>query len=281
MSRYKTAYNMSFVSGKYYLYRHIRLDSGLPFYVGIGTRQRGHNEKSIYLRAYTKANRSEFWGNITKKTEYDVEIIYHSHSIEEIKRKETEFILLYGRKESGGLLCNMTDGGDGLNTSSVSTKKRIDTMVENGEYDKMVYRLREYNRSRISSGVISRKKRVFVYSLNGVFVKSFETVRECANELGVSESAISTSCFYSRATKKYIFSFSYLGEMADVSGIILIHDRPANCAKKTVVQNLDTGEESVHLSMRDAAKHIGMKGVGHINRAIRKGFYKNYTLRHD
>ena len=37
--------------GKYYLYRHIRLDLGSPFYIGIGKTEK---------RAYSKKNRNKY-----------------------------------------------------------------------------------------------------------------------------------------------------------------------------------------------------------------------------
>jgi hypothetical protein len=88
------------------VYRHIRLDTNQPFYIGIGKSEK---------RAYNKTHhRSEFWHNIVEKTEYEVEILFTDITWEEACKKEKEFIALYGRKDNGtGILCNMTDGGDG------------------------------------------------------------------------------------------------------------------------------------------------------------------------
>jgi hypothetical protein len=93
------------------VYRHIRLDKNEPFYIGIG--------KEIE-RAYNKKDRSGFWKLITKKTDYEVQILFDDLTWEEACEKEKEFIALYGRKDLGtGILCNMTDGGDG----TLGTKK--------------------------------------------------------------------------------------------------------------------------------------------------------------
>lgn len=95
---------------KYYLYRHIRLDKNIPFYVGVGTKQRNGKLKSIYARAYAKEKgRSKWWKNIADKTDYRIEIILESNDLEFIKSKEIEFIDLY--KET---LCNITKGGDNI-----------------------------------------------------------------------------------------------------------------------------------------------------------------------
>jgi NUMOD3 motif len=89
------------------VYRHIRLDNGLPFYIGIGI-----NEK----RAYSTRDRSCFWKRIVDKCGYEVEILFEDISYEMAIIKEIEFILLYGRKDlKSGILCNMTNGGEGLN----------------------------------------------------------------------------------------------------------------------------------------------------------------------
>ena len=108
--------------GSYYLYRHIRLDTGEPFYVGIGTKNKKHiTVKSEYKRAYCKHYENSIWKNIVSKTEYEVEILLESNDYEFIKQKEIEFIALYGRKNlNRGILCNLTDGGEGV-TGKVHT----------------------------------------------------------------------------------------------------------------------------------------------------------------
>jgi hypothetical protein len=87
-----------------YVYRHIRLDKNEPFYIGIG---------SDKARCYTKQTRNKHWHSITKHTEYRVDIIFDDLSVEEAKEKEKELIALYGKKSNGGLLVNITNGGDG------------------------------------------------------------------------------------------------------------------------------------------------------------------------
>jgi len=54
--------------GKHYLYRHIRLDKNIPFYIGIGTVEKkrlGSNTESVYFsRAYNMTKRSSIWKKI-------------------------------------------------------------------------------------------------------------------------------------------------------------------------------------------------------------------------
>lgn len=100
--------------GKYYLYRHIRLDKNEVFYIGIGTKNDRDLKYGYYTRAYFKKGKSKYWGNVTAKTDYRVEILLESNSHDFIKKKEKEFIKLYGRKDFAlGTLVNLTDGGDG------------------------------------------------------------------------------------------------------------------------------------------------------------------------
>ena len=94
-----------------HVYRHIRLDTNMPFYVGIG-------QDDTLIRAYEdrKGRRSDWWLRIAKKYGFSVDILFEDISIEEAKKKEIEFINLYGREDLGtGTLINQTDGGDGCN----------------------------------------------------------------------------------------------------------------------------------------------------------------------
>lgn len=98
---------------RHYLYRHIRLDKDEPFYIGIGSRKNRQGAQATY-RASSTYTRNNIWNAITKKTMYDIEIVLESDDYEYIKKKEMEFIALYGRIDKGtGCLANMTDGGDG------------------------------------------------------------------------------------------------------------------------------------------------------------------------
>lgn len=100
-----------------YLYRHIRLDKNEPFYVGIGS-------DDTYKRANSVKSRNKHWKNITAKTEYRVDILFDDITWEEACEKEREFISIYGRNNSGGYLCNLTDGGEGVLGLMVSEESR-------------------------------------------------------------------------------------------------------------------------------------------------------------
>ncbi|NBU34555.1 hypothetical protein EB118_19915 [bacterium] len=98
------------------LYRHIRLDKNEPFYIGIGKTEK---------RAYSNKIRNKHWHNIVNKTGYKVQIMFDDLTWDEACEKEKEFIALYGRKEFGGMLCNMTDGGEGVINMSKETRQKL------------------------------------------------------------------------------------------------------------------------------------------------------------
>ena len=73
-----------------YVYRHIRLDKNEPFYIGVGS-------DDVYKRANDTKGRNKIWYDITKKTDYEVEILFDNISWEDALSKEIEFIDLYKR----------------------------------------------------------------------------------------------------------------------------------------------------------------------------------------
>lgn len=178
-------------NGKYYLYRHIRLDKNEVFYVGIGTKNWNTNLVNIkreieYSRAYSKTNRTFQWKNIVNlNKDFIIEILLESDNYAFIKKKEVEFITLYGRKDLGkGTLCNMTNGGDGRGMI-ISERTRM-----------------------------KRRKNVFTYSrTTGAYIGKYTSVKEAATKLNISTTTIS-SCLTGRLKfiKDFIFKSVYEGE---------------------------------------------------------------------
>ena len=107
---------MQIYNAMHYVYRHIRLDTNQPFYIGIG--------RNNLQRAYSKKNRNLYWHNIVNLAGYRVEIILDELTFEEACDKEKEFINLYGRFPNG-ILCNITEGGEGLKNPTLETRKKI------------------------------------------------------------------------------------------------------------------------------------------------------------
>lgn len=95
-----------------YVYIHLRDDTDTPFYVGIGSDTNGK-----YQRAYDEAPNSRknpHWYNIVNKVGHTVIIVMDNVSWEEACDEEKRLIKQYGRVSDGGILTNITDGGDGV-----------------------------------------------------------------------------------------------------------------------------------------------------------------------
>jgi hypothetical protein len=87
------------------VYQHIRKDTNQIFYIGIGKKEK---------RAYDKDGRNLYWNRIVNFTDYIVEIIHSNISWDEACVLEKYYIKKYGRRDlNTGILCNLTDGGDG------------------------------------------------------------------------------------------------------------------------------------------------------------------------
>lgn len=113
----------------YYVYRHLRGSkvqdekTGTPFYIGKGTKTKKVHRRhtSEFERAYVISHRNEYWNRIVNKYGHEVEIIADNLTEQEAFDKEAEFIKIHGRVNNGtGILCNMTDGGEGLSGGIVS-----------------------------------------------------------------------------------------------------------------------------------------------------------------
>ncbi len=98
------------------VYRHIRKDTNVPFYVGISTHKK---------RAYQTRDRSVLWENIVKQTDYSVHILFEDVEEDFARQKEIEFIALYKRIKDGGTLCNRTLGGAPFVKHSAESLKKM------------------------------------------------------------------------------------------------------------------------------------------------------------
>jgi hypothetical protein len=104
-----------------YVYRHIRLDKNEPFYIGVS-----NDCDILYKRAYKKLGRNKYWQRIISKTDYRVDILFDEVDFSFAKEKEMELIKLYGRQNlNNGILCNMTDGGEGTLNMVFSDEHRL------------------------------------------------------------------------------------------------------------------------------------------------------------
>lgn len=140
-----------------YVYRHIRLDTNMPFYIGIST----VNDKG-YNRAYC-IRRSKEWKDIVKNTKYRVEILLENVPVSILSEKEKYFIKLYGRLDKGtGTLVNKTSGGQGRWDSPSEKRVILELYDENGIFTKKYTSLTEaYKEINFNvSNIISGKRKI-------------------------------------------------------------------------------------------------------------------------
>ena len=83
---------------RFYVYEHLKPNTGEVFYIGRGTKN----------RAYQTRSRNNHWTNIVNKYGLEVNIVYNNLTSSEANQKEIELINFYGFDN----LCNMTSGGD-------------------------------------------------------------------------------------------------------------------------------------------------------------------------
>lgn len=199
-------------SGKYYLYRHIRLDKNEPFYIGIGTKRPIHD--GVYNRAITKTVRNDIWGKIASKTKYIVEILLESNNYDFILQKEIEFIKLYGRINlRTGILSNLTDGGAGsfgrpvLEKTRQKIRERLKGKIRGKEgqtkKQNLEYRKSQSERTRkqmsmpgAKEGLFNQKRCIPVlqYTKEGDFIKEWPSIGRAASFYSLFDSVIVKVC---------------------------------------------------------------------------------------
>lgn len=198
-----------------YVYRHIRLDKNIPFYIGIG------NDNS-FIRANEKSRRNNIWNKIVSKSDYEVEIIFDNVDWDFACEKEKELIKLYGRIDLGnGSLSNLTDGGEGaknrIYVTSEETKKKISLAHKGKKLSestklklKEKFANRKFSQKHLDSLKIAAQKRDYkkhgldarnkiIASMNvkpievykdGVFYKEYLFRCDCIKDTGLSKTTI-------------------------------------------------------------------------------------------
>jgi hypothetical protein len=206
-----------------YVYRHIRLDKNMPFYIGISADEN-------YTRAYNRLDRNDIWRRIAGKSDIEVEILFDEISIEFAKTKEKELIALYGRLDlETGSLANLTDGGDG--TFQLS-KETIAKMISN----------------RTGVKHPRHKGRIYCFEPDGTLTEVFECVRDAAAKLNTTCNMIRRVASGERRMFKNKI-FSYKKESPEARKII-------DKSEKAVVHTV-TGE--VFSNIRLAADYLKIK----------------------
>jgi len=99
----------------YYVYLHIKLTNGEPFYVGKGKGR----------RAFNRSNRSSYWKNIVNKYGFDIILLEENLTEERSFELEKYWISRIGRFDLGlGPLVNYTNGGEGESGRIITPEHR-------------------------------------------------------------------------------------------------------------------------------------------------------------
>lgn len=198
---------------KHFVYRHIRLDTNEPFYIGIGTKRSKYPGRwnTEYMRAFNKSKRNILWKRIADKTKFEVEIIFESDNYELVKQKEIEFIKLYGTKaDKTGPLANITKGGDGFLGRKLSTEA--------------INKLQHHR--KLKGKIKNNNRTVYQYDINGRFVKSWNSTIDAARFFNLGSSSIANAArLKSHHTARFFWFYDYQGETINIPANFRLNHR--------------------------------------------------------
>lgn len=182
------------VENEYYVYAHYKKGTDEIFYVGKG---KGN-------RAYDYHRRSDFWKKIKNKHGFDVKLIKIELSEYDALLLESKLIKKYGKIKDGGLLCNLTDGFDGLSGFKHNEKTKLimrdkaigrKNITDNGR-DK----IRMSNKNRVNNpdsikrgalkrvGVLNKKSKIVLNIETGVY---YDTLTQASLSCGINIATLS------------------------------------------------------------------------------------------
>lgn len=267
----------------YYVYRHIRLDKNEPFYIGISSKKPNHK----YQRAFKLRERNMIWHNVFNACNgnVEVEIIYESFDKSETKAKETEFILLYGRKNNNtGILANLTDGGDGAVGAVYTEERRVkqSNSMRNSIYSLKGKKLPEWWRDRIRQtkfgadnpmyGKVTAAAKSVINVVSG---EIFPTIKSAAASIKKTDKFLYQNL--DGHNKKNRTLFLYLDKYNEVgkeNAIKLTNQAPVELKKsQRLIVDVTTGEKYFGL---ESCLHLTTYCKVHLNNML-LGKHKNKT----
>jgi len=100
---------------KFYVYEHIRSDTGAVFYVGKGSG----------ARATVRRNRNQHWKNIVAKNNGIFSVRFVAKDLDEELALLVEVEAIDKHISTGSTLCNKTIGGEGISEYKFSAEQRL------------------------------------------------------------------------------------------------------------------------------------------------------------
>lgn len=201
------------MENNYCVYFYLRQDK-TPYYVGMGRKQRP------FAKHAHRQDKGDF-----KPDNNDLILIVHENlSQEEAFELEIKYIAEYGRKSDGGILINLTEGGQGAKhneetrkklsishlgkKASEETKRKMSeirkgkkmpqgtgqkaaqTRIANGtnkHTDETKKKLSESLKGIFAGSKNPAAKAILAFDKNGNFIAEYETAREAAEALNIGE----------------------------------------------------------------------------------------------
>ena len=209
-----------------YIYLHYTLDTDILFYVGIGTHDLAKGHK-IHQRAYqfSSIHRNYLWTRFYSK--HGVKVVIYKDNVTEKEAKETEMYLIekYGRIiNNTGILCNISGGGEGRFLDS------------------------------------SNNKKIYVYSLSGEYLRSFNSCKEASDYYKLESKNVSAAANMKRITcGDYQFRYEY-NKNLNIRTLIKSPRRKA----KPIIAISPKGDIKEFSSAYKFMKYLNIKNNSHI-----------------
>lgn len=248
----------------YFIYRYVRHDKNVPFYVGKGTKQYFtsagyplYSYRSIYGRAFSK-DRNKTCLGIMNKTSYDVEVLYETNDFNEIENKEKEFISLYGIiYDNTGTLTNLTRGGTSFKTTQ--------------EY------ISNHHFACERKGVeFSNKKKVYMYGLDGKFIEKFDTMNGFSKKYGLGHNS---KAYLGEAVRRKVSYKGYFFSMGYYEKLDLNIYKSIDLFRMPIVKYNGTIPIEIFKSSGDASKSAGVAQCTMVHAAKLGKSIKGFTYK--
>ena len=184
---------------KFYTYIHYTLNENIPFYVGKG---KGYRCLSV--------DRSQWWQNVVNKHNYYIVIDSINLTEEQAFLREKELVIKFGRKQNGGTLVNLTDGGEGVSGKIYTDEERKAKslyMKNHPEiWEHLPHGYGEDNPNYGNKGDLNPlSKKVIKLSLNGEYITEYNSTVEAGLNNDSLPSAIAAVCNNHRNQLKGFF----------------------------------------------------------------------------